>query len=148
MATGTVHLHRVLTTTPDRVYKAFLDADALSKWLPPFGFTGKVQHLDARVGGGYKMSFTNFSTGNSHAFGGEYRELVPGAKIVYTDKFDDPSLPGAMLTTVTLRAVSAGTDLTVEQEGIPEAIPVDQCYLGWQQSLLQLAKLVEPNIPD
>ena len=148
MATGTVHLHRVLTTTPDRVYKAFLDADALSKWLPPFGFTGKVQHLDARVGGGYKMSFTNFSTGNSHAFGGEYRELVPGAKIVYTDKFDDPNLPGAMLTTVTLRAVSAGTDLTVEQEGIPEAIPVDQCYLGWQQSLLQLAKLVEPNIPD
>lgn len=148
MPTGTVRLHRVLTTAPDRVYKAFLDADALSKWLPPFGFTGKVQHMDARVGGGYKMSFTNFGTGNSHGFGGEYRELVPGAKIVYTDKFDDPSLPGAMLTTVTLRAVSAGTDLTVEQEGIPEAIPVDQCYLGWQQSLLQLAKLVEPNIPD
>ena len=148
MTTGTVRLHRVLTATPDRVYKAFLDADALSKWLPPFGFTGKVQHMDATVGGGYKMSFTNFGTGNSHAFGGEYRELDPGARIVYTDKFDDPNLPGAMLTTVTLRAVSVGTDLTVEQEGIPEAIPVEQCYLGWQQSLLQLAKLVEPNIPD
>lgn len=148
MPTGTVRLHRVLTTTPDRVYKAFLDADALSKWLPPSGFTGQVQHMDARVGGGYKMSFINFGTGNSHGFGGEYRELEPGAKIVYTDKFDDPNLPGAMQTTVTLRAVSVGTDLTVEQEGIPEAIPVEQCYLGWQQSLLQLAKLVEPNIPD
>ena len=148
MATGTVHLHRVLTATPDRVYKAFLDADALSKWLPPFGFTGKVQHMDATVGGGYKMSFTNFSTGNGHSFGGEYRELVPGARIVYTDKFNDPKLPGSMLTTVTLRAVSAGTDLEIVQVGIPEAIPVEMCYLGWQQSLLQLAKLVEPNIPD
>jgi uncharacterized protein YndB with AHSA1/START domain len=148
MPTGTVRLHRVLTAKPDRVYKAFLDADALAKWLPPFGFTGKVHHMDARVGGSYKMSFTNFSTGNGHAFGGEYRELEPGARLVYTDEFDDPNLSGSMLTTVTLRAVSAGTDLAIVQEGIPQAIPEDQCYLGWQQSLVQLAKLVEPNIPD
>jgi uncharacterized protein YndB with AHSA1/START domain len=148
MPTGTVRLHRVLTAAPDRVYKAFLDADALAKWLPPYGFTCKVEHLDARVGGTYQASFTNFGTGNSHSFGGTYRELAPGAKIVYTDRFDDPNLPGDMLTTITLRAVSCGTDLEVVQEGIPAMIPVEQCYLGWQQSLLQLAKVVEPNIPD
>ena len=148
MPTGTVRLHRILTTTPERIYKAFLDADAMAKWLPPYGFTCKVEHLDARVGGTFQSSFTNFSTGHSHSFGGVYRELEPGAKIVYTDRFDDPNLPGEMLTTVTLRAVSCGTELIVVQEGIPEMIPVEQCYLGWQQSLLQLAKVVEPNIPD
>ena len=148
MPTGTVRLHRVLTAKPERVYRAFLDADAMAKWLPPYGFTGKVHSLEAKVGGGYRMSFTNFTTGNGHSFGGTYRELVPSAKIVYTDSFDDPNLPGEMLTTVTLKAVSIGTDLTVVQEGIPEAIPVEMCYLGWQQSLAQLATLVEPEIPD
>lgn len=148
MPTGTVRLHRVLGTKPERVYQAFLDAGAMAKWLPPYGFTCKVDHLDARVGGTYQASFTNFSTGNSHSFGGTYRELAPGARIVYTDHFDDPNLPGEMRTTVTLRAVSAGTDMEVVQEGIPEAIPEDQCYVGWQQSLAQLAQLVEPNIPD
>jgi uncharacterized protein YndB with AHSA1/START domain len=148
MPTGTVRLHRVITTKPERVYKAFLDPDAMARWLPPYGFTGKVEHVDARVGGTYRMSFTNFSTGSSHSFGGEYRELVPGAKIVHTDKFDDPNLPGEMVTTITFRAVSAGTELEVVQEGIPAVIPPDQCYVGWQQSLEQLAKLVEPNIPD
>ena len=148
MATGTVRLHRVLTAKAERVYRAFLDADAMAKWLPPYGFTGKVHHLEAREGGSYRMSFTNFSTGNGHSFGGTYRELVPSAKIVYTDRFDDPNLPGEMLTTVTLRAVSAGTELSIVQEGIPEAIPVEMCYLGWQQSLAQLATLVEPEIPD
>ena len=148
MATGTVRLHRVLRSKPEKVYKAFLDADSLAKWLPPYGFTCKVHALDARVGGGYKASFTNFSSGNSHSFGGDYRELVPGAKLVYTDRFDDPAMPGAMLTTITLQAVSVGTELTVVQEGIPEQIPVEACYLGWQESLLQLATLVEPEIPD
>jgi len=148
MPTGTVRLHRVLSAKPERVYRAFLDADAMSKWLPPHGFTCRVDRLEARVGGTYHASFTNFSTGNSHSFGGTYRELVPSQKIVYTDKFDDPNMPGEMLTTVTIRQVSAGTDLSVVQEGIPEAIPEDMCYLGWQQSLAQFATLVEPEIPD
>jgi uncharacterized protein YndB with AHSA1/START domain len=148
MATGTVRLHRVLRTSPDKLYKAFLDAGAMAKWLPPYGFTGTVHELDARVGGRHRMSFTNFGTGNGHSFGGEYRELVPGQKIVYTDRFDDPNLAGEMLTTVSLRPVLVGTELTVVQEGIPEAIPVEACYLGWQESLMQLAKLVEPEIPD
>jgi len=148
MPTGTVRLHRVLTGKPERVYRAFLDADAMAKWLPPFGFTCKVDRLDARVGGSYHASFTNFSTGNSHSFGGTYQELVPSEKIVYTDSFDDPNMPGEMRTTVTIRKVSAGTELTVVQEGIPEAIPVEMCYLGWQQSLVQFAQLVEPEIPD
>ena len=148
MPTGTVRLHRVLSAKPERVYRAFLDADAMSKWLPPHGFTCRVDRLEARVGGTYHASFTNFSTGNSHSFGGTYRELVPSQKIVYTDKFDDPNMPGEMLTTVIVRQVSAGTDLSVVQEGIPEAIPEDMCYLGWQQSLAQFAALVEPEIPD
>ena len=147
MPTGTVRFHRVLRAKPERVYRAFLDADATAKWLPPYGFTCKVHHLDAKVGGTYRMSFTNFTTGDSHSFGGEYRELVPSEKIVYTDKFDDPNLPGAMRTTVTLKQVSCGTELNVTQEGLPEAIPVEMCYLGWQESLQQLAKLVEPEIP-
>ena len=148
MSAGTVRLHRVLRTKPDRVYRAFLDADANAKWLSPYGFTCKVHELDAKVGGKFKMSFTNFSSGHSHSFGGEYRELVPSEKIVYSDVFDDPNLPGEMRTTVVLKAVSGGTDLSIVQEGIPEAIPVDMCYLGWQDSLAQLAKLVEPEIPD
>jgi len=148
MATGTVKLHRVLTAKPERVYKAFIDADAMNKWLPPYGFTGKVHSIDARVGGGYKMSFTNFSTGSSHSFGGVYRELVPNEKLVYTDAFDDPNLPGEMVTTIRIRAVAVGTELSIEQAGIPEAIPVEMCYLGWQESLVQLARLVEPEIPD
>ena len=147
MPTGTVRLHRVLRTKPEKVYKAFLDADASSKWLPPYGFTCKVHHMDARVGGTFKMSFTNFSTGNSHSFGGEYLELVPGALIRYTDKFDDPNLPGILQVTVSLKSNSCGTDITVVQEGIPEVIPVEMCYLGWQESLAQLANLVEPEIP-
>ena len=147
MPTGTIRLHRVLRAPPERVYRAFLDADAMAKWLPPYGFTCKVHHMDAKVGGGYKMSFTNFATGQGHAFGGEYRELVPSETIRYTDKFDDPNLPGEMLTTVSLRQVSCGTELSVVQEGIPAAIPVEMCYLGWQESLAQLAKLVEPEIP-
>ena len=148
MPTGTVRLHRVLRAKPERVYKAFLDADAMAKWLPPYGFTGKVQHLDAKVGGTYRMSFTNFTSGNGHSFGGTYRELVPSERIVYTDNFDDPNLPGEMLTTVVLKQVSNGTDLSVVQEGIPAAIPVEMCYLGWQESLAQLATLVEPEIQD
>jgi uncharacterized protein YndB with AHSA1/START domain len=148
MPTGTVRLHRVLRAKPERVYRAFLDADAMAKWLPPYGFTGNVQHLDAKVGGTYKMSFTNFTTGKSHSFGGTYRELVPNEKLLYTDSFDDPNLPGEMVTTVTLKQVMGGTELNVVQEGIPEAIPVEMCYLGWQESLAQLAKLVEPEIPD
>ena len=147
MPTGTVRFHRVLRAPPERVYRAFLDADAMAKWLPPYGFTCKVHHMDAKVGGGYKMSFTNFATGQCHAFGGEYRELVPSETIRYTDKFDDPNLPGEMLTTVSLRQVSCGTELSVVQEGIPAAIPVEMCYLGWQESLAQLAKVVEPEIP-
>lgn len=148
MTTGTVHLHRVLKAEPAHIYKAFLDADALAKWLPPYGFTCRVQHLDARLGGGFKMSFTNFTTGHGHAFGGTYLELVPGEKISYTDTFDDPNLPGEMRTTVSLKAVLCGTELRVVQEGIPAAIPTEMCYLGWQESLAQLATLVEPKIPD
>jgi uncharacterized protein YndB with AHSA1/START domain len=148
MSTGTVRLHRVLRAKPERVYRAFLDADAMVKWLPLYGFTGKVHHLDAKVGGTYKMSFTNFTTGHGHSFGGEYRELVPFETIRYSDSFDDPNLPGEMQTKVTMKSVSCGTELNVVQEGIPEAIPVEMCYLGWQESLAQLAKLVEPEIPD
>lgn len=148
MTTGTVRLHRVLRCPPQRLYRAFLDPQAKAKWLPPQGFTCTVHHMDARVGGTYKMSFTNFSTGNSHAFGGEFRELVPHRQIVYTDRFDDPNLPGEMRTSISLREVSCGTELTVVQEGLPEMIPVEMCYLGWQESLQQLAQLVEPDIPD
>lgn len=147
-ATGTVRLHRVLKAPPERVYKAFLDPDAMAKWLPPHGFTGRVHEIDARVGGGYRMSFTNFGTGSSHSFGGTYRELVPGVRLRYTDRFDDPALTGDMSVTVELRPVTGGTDLRVTQEGIPAAIPVEFCYLGWQESLAALAQLVEPNIPD
>ena len=148
MPTNTVRFHRVLRASPEKVYRAFLDADAMAKWLPPNGFTGKVHHLDAKVGGVYKMSFTNFSTGRSHSFGGNYLELVPHERIRYTDKFDDPNLPGEMVTTITLKKVSCGTEVTIVQEGIPAAIPAEMCYLGWQESLNQLAKLVEPEIPD
>ncbi len=148
MATGTVRLHRVLRAPPERVYRAFLDADAMAKWLPPHGFTGKVHHLDARVGGTFRMSFTNFTTGGGHAFGGEYLELVPNERIRYSDKFDDPNLPGEMIATITLKAVSCGTDLDIVQEGIPEVIPVEMCYLGWQESLVMLAKLVEAEIAE
>jgi uncharacterized protein YndB with AHSA1/START domain len=148
MSTGTVRLHRVIRATPAKVYRAFLEADAMAKWLPPYGFTCKVHHMDARVGGTFKMSFANFSTGRGHSFGGEYRELVSNERIRYSDKFDDPNLPGEMETTVTLRKVACGTELTVVQDGIPQAIPVEMCYLGWQESLTQLLQLVEPVIPD
>ncbi len=147
-ATGTVRHHRILAAPQERVYRAILDPAACSKWLPPHGFTCTVHHLDARVGGTYKMSFTNFSTGKSHAFGGEYLELEPNKRIVATDVFDDPNLPGAMRTTYTLTQVSVGTELNIVQENIPAAIPPEICYLGWQNSLEQLAKLVEPEIPD
>lgn len=147
MSTGTVRLHRVLRTDPERVYRAFLDPQAMAKWLPPYGFTCTVHHMDARVGGTFRMSFTNFGNGQGHAFGGEYRELVTNERIRYSDRFDDPNLPGDMETTVTLRRVSCGTDVSIVQEGIPEAIPVEMCYLGWQESLAQLAQLVEPQIP-
>lgn len=148
MATGTVKLHRVLRAPPERVYRAFLDADAMAKWLPPYGFTCRVDHLDAKVGGTYRMAFTNFGTGQRHAFGGEYLELVSSQRIRYADRFDDPNLPGTMTVTVSLQAVSCGTELTVLQEGLPEVIPVEMCYLGWQESLVQLAHLVEPEIPN
>jgi uncharacterized protein YndB with AHSA1/START domain len=148
MSTGTVQLHRVLRADPERIYRAFLDIDAMAKWISPYGFTCKVHHLDAKVGGTFRMSFTNFSTGHGHSFGGEYLELLPGEKIRYTDKFDDPNMPGEMQTTVSLKAVSCGTELSIVQEGIPAVIPTEMCYLGWQESLEQLAKLVEPNIPD
>jgi uncharacterized protein YndB with AHSA1/START domain len=148
MPTNTVRLHRVLRATPERIYRAFLDADAMAKWLPPYGFTCKVHHMAPEVGGTFKMSFTNFSTGNGHSFGGEYRELVPNQRIRYSDKFDDPNLPGEMETTVTLTAVSCGTELSIVQAGLPAVIPVEMCYLGWQESLAQLATLVEPVIPD
>jgi uncharacterized protein YndB with AHSA1/START domain len=148
MATNSIQLHRVLRSSPEKIYRAFLDADAMAKWLPPHGFTGKVHHLDARIGGTYKMSFTNFSTGHGHTFGGEYLELVPNQRIRHTDKFDDPNLPGEMVTTVSLRPVSCGTEVSITQEGIPEMIPTEACYLGWQESLILLAQLVEPNIPD
>jgi uncharacterized protein YndB with AHSA1/START domain len=148
MPNNTVRLHRVLRTKPEKVFRAFLDADAMAKWLPPHGFTGRVHELDARVGGRYRMSFTNFGSGSSHSFGGEYLELVPNERIRHTDEFDDPNLPGRMVTTISLKPVSFGTDLTVVQEGIPEAIPVEACYLGWQESLTLLAQLVEADIPD
>jgi uncharacterized protein YndB with AHSA1/START domain len=148
MPTGTVKLHRVLKTKPERVYRAFLNPDAMAKWIPPYGFTCKVHHMDAKVGGTFKMSFTNFTTGGSHSFGGEYLELVPNEKLRYTDKFDDPNLPGMMTVTVILKQVICGTELNITQEGIPEVIPVEMCYLGWQESLAQLAHLVEPEIPD
>lgn len=147
MPTSTVRLHRVLRTKPEKIYRAFTEGDALAKWLPPHGFTCTVHHIDVRVGGTFKMSFRNFGRGNGHSFGGEYRELVPGSLIRYTDKFDDPNLPGEMQITVTLKQVSCGTDLSIVQEGIPAAIPVEMCYLGWQESLAQLATLVEPDIP-
>ncbi len=148
MTTGTVQLHRVLRATPERIYRAFLDGDAMVKWLPPNGFTGRVHHLEAKVGGTYRMSFTNFTTGQGHSFGGEYLELVPNERIRHTDRFDDPNLPGEMRTTVSLRKVSCGTELKVLQEGIPGAIPVEACYLGWQESLALLALLVEAEIPQ
>ncbi len=147
MPTGTVTLHRTLKTKPDKVYRAFVDAAAMAKWLPPCGFTCTVHHMNPVVGGTFKMSFSNFSTGNSHSFGGEYLELVPGQLLRYNDKFDDANLPGEMMVTVTLKAVFCGTDLHVVQSGIPEVIPVEMCYLGWQESLVQLAMLVEPEIP-
>ena len=145
---GTVHLHRVLTAPPERVYRAFIDPDAMVKWLPPHGFTAKMHSADMRVGGGYKMSFTNFTTGNGHSFGGKYVEMKPGELLKYTDKFDEPNMPGEMQVTVTFRKVMGGTELKIVQEGIPDAIPVEMCYLGWQQSLTLLAQLVEPEIPD
>ena len=148
MSTNTVRLHRVIKSTPERVYRAFLDADALAKWLPPNGFTGKVHHMEATVGGTYRMSFTNFTTGHSHFFGGEYLELTPHERIRYNAKFDDPNLPGLMQTTVTLRAVRCGVELNVVQEGIPEVIPAEDCYLGWQESLVLLGKLVEAEIRE
>jgi uncharacterized protein YndB with AHSA1/START domain len=148
MATGTVRLHRVLRAPPERVYRAFVNADAMAKWLPPNGFTGRVHHMDAKVGGTFRMSFENFTTQRSHAFGGEYLELVPNERISYTDKFDDPNLPGVMKTTVSLQPVSVGTELSVVQEGIPDVIPVEACYLGWQESLVLLAKLVEAEIRE
>ena len=145
---STVRLHRVLATKPDKVYRAFIEADALAKWLPPDGFACTVHHLEAKVGGSYKMSFTNFTTGAAHSFGGEYRELTPHERIRYTDKFDDPNLPGEMETTIDLKKVSCGTELSIVQEGVPAAIPPEACYLGWQESLILLAKLVEAEIPD
>ena len=148
METNTLKLHRVFKTTPEKLYKAFLDPAAMCKWLPPNGFTGSIDHVDARVGGTYKMSFTNFGTGSSHSFGGEYLELVPNEKIVNTDRFDDPNMPGEMITTVTFKAVLAGTEINVTQEGIPAAIPAEACYLGWQESLTLLAMLVEADIPE
>ena len=143
---GTVRLHRVLTTSPQKLYRAFVEADALAKWLPPNGFTCTVHSLDAKVGGTFKMSFRNFTTGGGHSFGGEYVEMVPGERLRYTDKFDDPNLAGEIMVTVTLKPVSCGTELTIEQSGLPDAIPLEACYLGWQESLRNLAKLVEPEI--
>ena len=145
---STVRFHRVLRATPERIYRAFIDPDAMAKWLPPNGFTGKVHSMDAKVGGSYKMSFTNFTSGKSHAFGGTFKELVPNERISYTDKFDDANLPGQMLTTVTLKKVSVGTEVNITQEGIPDMIPAEMCYLGWQESLVLLTKLVEAEIPD
>ncbi len=147
MSTHTVQLHRVLRCPPNKVYRAFLEPDAMAKWIPPYGFTCKVHHMDAKVGGSFRMSFHNFSSGNGHAFGGDYLELVPNERLRYTDKFDDPNLPGEMHVTVTLKPVLCGTDIHIEQAGIPEVIPLEMCYLGWQESLAQLATLVEPDIP-
>ena len=148
MSTSTIRLHRVLRAAPERVYRAFLDADAMAKWLPPNGFTGKVHQMDAKVGGTHRMSFTNFTTGKSHSFGGRYLELMLHERIRYTDQFDDPNLPGEMQVTLTLRKVSWGTELNIVQEGVPDVIPAEACYLGWQESLALLAKLVEAEIPD
>ena len=148
MSSNTIRLHRVLRAAPEKVYRAFLDPDAMAKWLPPNGFTARVHHFEAKVGGGYKMSFTNFSTGKSHSFGGQYLELTPHERIRYTDAFDDPNLPGEMQTSISLQKVSCGTELNIVQEGVPAVIPVEACYLGWQESLASLAKLVEPEIPD
>ena len=148
MSTHTVRLHRVLRSTPQKVYRAFVEADAMSRWLPPNGFIGKVHHLDAKVGGTFRMSFTNFGTGGTHSFGGSFLELVPNERIRYTDKFDDPNLPGEMQVTVILKAVMCGTDISIEQAGVPAMIPEEMCYLGWQESLSQLAMLVEPEIPN
>jgi uncharacterized protein YndB with AHSA1/START domain len=145
---NTIRLHQVLRATPERIYRAFLDANAMVKWLPPNGFTGKVHHLDARVGGTYKMSFTNFTSGKSHSFGGEYLELVPNERIRHTDKFDDPNLPGEMQVTITLKQTMVGTDVNIVQEGVPDVIPAEACYLGWQESLTLLRQLVEADIPD
>jgi uncharacterized protein YndB with AHSA1/START domain len=144
--TGTVRLHRVLKTTPEKLYRAFTDPDAMAKWLPPHGYTCKVHQMDPKVGGTYKMSFKNFTTGHGHSFGGKYLELVPGKRLKYTDKFDDPNLPGEMMTTIDMKSVICGTELTIVQEGIPAAIPSEMCYLGWQECLVQLAELVEPDI--
>ena len=148
MPPNTIRFHRVLRAAPERIYRAFLDPDAMVKWLPPNGFTGKVRHVDARVGGTYEMSFTNFATGKSHSFGGSYLELVPNERICHTDRFDDPNLPGEMRTTITLTAVSCGTEVHIVQEGLPEVIPPEMCSLGWQESLGLLAKLVEAEVPD
>lgn len=148
MSTHTIRLHRVVRTTPEKVYRAFLDADAMCKWLPPYGFTARMHHCEPKVGGTFRMSFTNFGTGASHAFGGSYLELVPNERLRYTDKFDDPNLPGEMVVTITLKKVSCGTDVKIVQEGVPAMIPEEGCYLGWQESLKQLARLVEPEIPN
>jgi uncharacterized protein YndB with AHSA1/START domain len=148
MATNTVELHRVFTAPVEKVFKAFIDADAMASWLPPYGFVCKVYSIDAKIGGTYKMSFTNFTTGKSHSFGGEYLEIIPNELLKYTDEFDDPNLPGQMITTIQLKSVLCGTELFVTQEGIPNAIPTEMCYLGWQESLDKLKRLVEPNIPD
>jgi uncharacterized protein YndB with AHSA1/START domain len=148
MTTNTIRLHRILRAPPERIYRAFLDADAMAKWLPPYGFTGKIHHIEAKVGGTYKMSFTNFTTGHSHSFGGEYLELVPNERIRHTDKFDDPNLRGEMQTTISLNQVSCGTEVNIVQEGIPAVIPPEACYLGWQESLTLLMQLVEAEIPD
>ncbi len=148
MSTNTIRLHRVLRATPDKIYRAFLDPEAMAKWLPPNGFTGKVHHMDAKVGGGHKISFTNFTTGKSHSFGGTYVELTPHERIRYTDKFDDPNFPGEMQATITLKKLSCGTELNIVQEGVLDVIPAEACYLGWQESLTLLAKLVEAEIPD
>lgn len=148
MSTHTIRLHRVLRAAPERVYRAFIDGDAMCKWLPPHGFTGKVHHLDARVGGTFKMSFTNFTTGKSHSFGGSFLELVPNERLRYTDRFDDPNLPGEIICTVTLKKVFCGTELNIVQEGVPSVVPAEACYMGWQESLILLAQLVDPEIPD
>jgi uncharacterized protein YndB with AHSA1/START domain len=148
MSTHTIRLHRVLRSSPEKVYRAFTEADALTRWLPPYGFTAKVHHIDAKVGGTFKMSFTNFGSGSTHSFGGEYLELVPHERLRYTDKFDDPNLPGLITVTVTLKKVMCGTELNVEQTGVPAVIPAEMCYLGWQESLKMLARVVEPEIPD
>ena len=148
MSTHTIRLHRVLRSSPEKVYRAFLEPDALARWIPPYGFTCKVHHLDAKVGGTFKMSFTNFGTGKGHSFGGEYLELVPHERLRYTDKFDDPNLPGVIMITVNLKKVLCGTEVNIEQAGVPAVIPAEMCYLGWQESLAQLAQLVEPEIPE